>query len=129
MEGGPIGARVTIAAARLVMESWGDCYRNILIDANLVLDFLCGYVDDGRQVSTLLKKGMRFIKEEMRFRVTDEGLAEDEVSTETPNARMARICLPAMNAINPDLEFTIEIPEDFPLCRLPTQDFLLWLEW
>jgi hypothetical protein len=29
----------------------------------------------------------------------------------------------------PDLVFTIETPEGFPLCCLPTLDFLLWLEW
>ena len=34
----------------------------------------------------------------------------------------------AMNAINPDLVFTMEIPEEFPSCWLPTLDFYLWLE-
>ena len=41
---------------------------------------------------------------------------------------MARLCLPAMNAIIEDLTFTIEIPEEFPLNSLPTLDFVLWLE-
>ena len=128
-EGGPIGARVTMAAARLVMQDWGESYMNILIDAKLIVDYLRGYVDDGRQVSTLLEKGMRFVKEKMRFEITREGLEEDEkMKNETKNARMSRLCLPAMNAINEDLTFTMEIPEDFPLCRLPTLDFELWLE-
>ena len=76
LEGGPIGARVTMAAARLVMQTWGEQYMNILIDANLLIDFLRGYVDDGRQVSTILAKGMRFVKEKMRFEITQEGLDE-----------------------------------------------------
>jgi hypothetical protein len=42
---------------------------------------------------------------------------------------MARICLPAMNYIDEDLTFTLEVPEEFPKCRLPTLDFLLWPEW
>ena len=41
---------------------------------------------------------------------------------------MARICQPAMNAINIDLKFTVETPEDYPDKRLPTLDFLIWFE-
>ena len=52
LEGGPIGARVTMCVARLVMQEWGEQYMNILIDAQLLIDFLRGYVDDGRQIST-----------------------------------------------------------------------------
>ena len=128
-EGGPIGARVTMACARLVMQDWGESYRKILEEAKLLVDYLRGYVDDGRQISTLLAPGMRFNVARMRFEITEEGLEEDQRSTESSNARMARLCLPAMNAINCDLVFTMEIPEDFPLCRLPTLDFVMWLEW
>ena len=45
---------------------------------------------------------------------------------ECVNARMLRLCLPLVNSINEDLEFTAETPEDFPLLRLPTLDFSLW---
>ena len=128
-EGGPIGARMTMACARLVMQDWGESYRQILMEAKLLVDFLRGYVDDGRQVSTILAQGMRFSVELMKFVITEEGLEEDKISTESNNARMARLCLPAMNAINCDLVFTMEIPEDFPLCKLPTLDFEMWLEW
>ena len=41
---------------------------------------------------------------------------------------MARICLPAMNSINGDLEFTAEVPEDFADEKLPTLDFATWPE-
>ena len=47
---------------------------------------------------------------------------------ETDNQRMARICLVAMNAINKDLQFTIETQEEFEKERLPTLDFEMWLE-
>ena len=93
------------------------------------MDFLRGFVDDGRQTSTVLKDGMRFNRDEMKFEITEEGLREDKQSNEGNNAQMARLCLSAMNAINEDLVFTTEIPEEFPKCRLPTLDFLLWLEW
>ena len=41
---------------------------------------------------------------------------------------MARICLPATNAINEDLEFTVETEDDFDDKRLPTLDFSIWQE-
>ena len=31
------------------------------------------------------------------------------------------------NNINKNLEVTTEAPEDFPRCRLPTLDFLMWM--
>ena len=46
---------------------------------------------------------------------------------ESSNARMVRVCLPAINSINPNLEFTAEIPEEFPDQKMPTLDFFLWL--
>jgi hypothetical protein len=46
---------------------------------------------------------------------------------ETSNARMVRVCLPAINTINEDLVFTAEIPEEFKDHKLPTLDFYLWL--
>ena len=46
---------------------------------------------------------------------------------ESTNARMSRLCLPAINSINRDLVFTSEIPEEFKDNKLPTLDFYLWL--
>ena len=91
-EGGPIGARATMAAARLVMQSWGEQYLSILLEAGLLVDFLRGFVDDGRQTSTVLKDGMRFNRDEMKFEITEEGLREDKQSNEGNNARMAWLC-------------------------------------
>ena len=127
-EGGPIGARVTMAAARLVMQEWGETYLKIMQDSGIDPELLAGYVDDGRQGSAVLRQGMRFSRETMKFEMTEEAKEDDRNREETPNQRMSRICLPAMNAINEDLTFTVEIPEDFKENRLPTLDFLLWLE-
>ena len=41
---------------------------------------------------------------------------------------MTRQCLPAINSVNKDLVFTCELPEDFKDNKLPTLDFLLWLD-
>ena len=40
---------------------------------------------------------------------------------------MARLCLPLMNSINPDLTFTAEVAEDFEDEKLPTLDTKLWM--
>ena len=49
-----------MCAAKMVMQSWADSYRSILIKAGLRVPLLTGYVDDGRQGGTTLRLGMRF---------------------------------------------------------------------
>ena len=105
-----------MAAARLVMQTWGEEYGEILRRSGLEVDFLNGYVDDNRQESTLLKKGMRFVEREKKFKITMEGLEEDRdiYIKINKNERMARLCLPAMHSINEDLKLTVEIHEELP---------------
>ena len=58
----------------------------------------------------------------------DEELRKTEKKQKEPgNVRMGRLCKEVMCNINEDLEFTTEVPEDFPDKRLPTLDFLLWI--
>ena len=129
--GGPIGARVTMAAARIVMNDWGAKWKEILRATSVITAMLDGYVDDVRHESTSLRMGTRWDAEKKTFNITETAKAEDlhlkYEMHETSNARMVRICLPAINSINPDLEFTAEIPEEFPDSKLPTLDFFLWL--
>ena len=129
--GGPIGARCTMAAARIVMNDWSLKYRKMLTEAGLKIGLLSGYVDDVRQGSTLLKLGTRFNKIKMQFEWNEEAEAEDlarmKKDAESSSSRMARICRPAMDSINEDLKFTTEVAEDFEDKRLPTLDFSMWL--
>ena len=63
------------------------------------------YVDDGRQVTTKLKKGMRYSRETSRFEWNEEAEEEDtkiEKTGEKKDEYMARVCLDALNAINDD---------------------------
>ena len=62
--GGPIGQRPTMAASRLIMTDFFLKYRNILVEAGLEVTLLKVYVDDGRQITSLLRPGMRYEKEE-----------------------------------------------------------------
>ena len=83
------------------------------------------YVDDNRQATSKLKKGSRIVKEEMKFVFKEEWLEEDLKTKETNTQRMVRVCLEAMESINPDLKFTTEIAEDLLNLRLATLDFEL----
>ena len=118
---------VTMCAARMVMQHWARGYSSILLHAGLRIPLLSGYVDDGRQGSTVLRKGSVFDIEKGMFVHDEEQLKLDEKNNEPDNVRMARICLPAMTSINTNLKFTTEAPEDFPGNRLPTLDFTIWM--
>ena len=65
--GGPIGARVTMCAAKIVMQNLARKYTGILLKAGLRVPLISGYVDDGRQGSTVLRKGMRFDEQQREF--------------------------------------------------------------
>ena len=69
MAGGPIGARVTMAAARIVMSDWGEKWGSILEQARIVIGMMDGYVDDVRQHSTCLRYGARWDAETKSFKV------------------------------------------------------------
>ena len=77
MSGGPIGARVTMAAARIVMQSWARSYQAILLKSGLRLTDLSGYVDDGRHMGTTLRRGMRYDKTRKMF-IQDADSRKDE---------------------------------------------------
>ena len=129
-EGGPIGQRPTMAASRLVMTDLFQKYNNILIRSGLKIFLMKVYVDDGRQVTTIMKKGMRYSREEEKFIWKQEAEQEDldmEKKGEKKDEFMARLCLEAMNQINQDLTFTAEVESDFADNRLPTLDFSLWM--
>ena len=125
MSGGPIGARVTMAASSLVMQHWGEEFKKILHSSRIPAPLVKGYVDDGRLVTLALRMGCRYDKSERCFKFSEGALVEDRVRAsegETKVARWARIALEAMNDINPDVQFTAETAEDFVSGWLPTLD-------
>ena len=113
MEGGPIGARVTMCAARLVMQDWGEKYNEILTTAGLKLWTNGGYVDVTRQGTSKIKEGVRFDKEKGSLEFREEWREEDCQAGKSTLKRMSTVCQEAMNSIDPDLEFTVETQEDF----------------
>ena len=96
------------------MQNWAENYEKILTRSGLEVLLLAGYVEDGRQGTTVLPEGMRFCKTENKSKYSTEAAIDDIFKRElgeSKNQRMARTCLEAINSINPDLEFTVESQE------------------
>ena len=101
-----------MAAARIVMSDWGHKWRCILEKAGITIGMFDGYVDDVRQKSSCLRYGSRWDAEANRFMISEEARKEDmgvrKEEKESSNARMVRVCLPAINQVNQDLTFTAD---------------------
>ena len=59
------------------MQHWAREYSGILIKAGLRLPLFGGYVDDGRQGSTVLRKGMMFCEEQKEFIYSEDQKEKD----------------------------------------------------
>ena len=92
-EGGPIGARCTMAASRLVMQKWSENYSLILEASKVEVHDLHGYVDDNRQESELMRRGTRFNQEKKRFTWREDWEREDKEKNEPDEQRMGAVCL------------------------------------
>jgi hypothetical protein len=92
--GGPIVARVTMAVARIIMNNFGRKYRKILELGGLKNFLSSVYVDNSRQKTQNLAKGMRYNVENKIFEITSEAIAEDDEKLregEPVSRRMARL--------------------------------------
>ena len=115
-----------MCVARLVMQQWRDDFKNLLQKSNIKEKLSKIYVDDNRCIIERIKKGWRFDTERKKFVYRSDWEKEDDEKDD--DTRIANEVLKAMNAINPDLEFTIEKEKDFENGRLPTLGFELWSE-
>ena len=59
------------------MQDFFEKYEEVLLKAGLLITLLKVYVDDGRQVTSLLDKGMRYDKEKREFVWSAEAEEED----------------------------------------------------
>jgi len=128
LHGGPIGARITMAVARLVMQNWKDEF-NIILQNSGIEELLHGlYVDDGRALHRKLRYGERYNHNERKFTVDIETERLDKENEIELNELTRVEVLKAMNAVSNDLEFTMELCEDFPDLKLPTLSFSLYAD-
>jgi len=61
--GGPIGARLTMCASRLVMHDWHENFVMRLKQSKFFEKLGGLYVDDGRNMYEVFECGTRFVKE------------------------------------------------------------------
>ena len=124
--GGPIGARLTMAVARLVMQQWKDDFDEILKKSNII-EIMSGlYVDDGRNFIKMLDLGNRFVEDRNVIDFSEKAFKEDTTRGISKEELTKEQILKAMNSVNKDLEFTMETHKDFIDGRLPTLSFSLW---
>ena len=126
MFGGPIGARLTMCLARIVLQQWREEF-SIIIEKSELRELLSKiYVDDNRSIIKIVRPGLRFIEEKSEFVFKQEWVEEDEKMSD--KERTMREVLKAMNSVNIDLKFTMEHESDFGNERLPTLSFEVWSE-
>jgi hypothetical protein len=127
--GGPIGARITMAASRLRMQDWGEKYSMILWRSSIHAYLKPkNYVDDVRQATEEIERGKRFDGSKNAIVYKEEWKVEDDLNNDSNLKRMGEVCLVAMNSISEDMKFTVESEEDFENGRLQTLDFEAWYD-
>jgi hypothetical protein len=109
-----------MCASRMVMQHWARKYTMILLKAGLRVLLLRGYVDDGRQGSTVLRRGMKFDQERSEFIFSEDQLEIDEKENLPDNIRMAQRCLPAINSVNVNLKLPQRPQRTSPTGGSPT---------
>ena len=127
-DSGPIGLRVTMCVARLVMGEWADKLRELLDKSGIKRYLEALYVDDLRFVLSSLPPGWRWSQDDKMFIFKDDWKKEDLDSSESSTRRTSREICKAMNSIYSNLDFTVEIEEDFENARLPTLDCELFMD-
>ena len=70
--GGPIGARLTMCASRLVMQDWHENFILRLKQSKIFEKLGTLYVDDGRNMWEVFDRGTRYVKETGTLEVMDE---------------------------------------------------------
>ena len=124
MFGGPIGARLTMCLARIVLQEWREEFSKIIERSELEELLSKIYVDDNRSITKIVRPGLRFNVENKSFVYDEKWVREDEQLSD--KERTMREILKAMNCVNEDLRFTMEHESDFQNGRLPTLAFEIW---
>ena len=111
-DSGPIGLRITMAVARLVMGEWGEKMRAILTEADIELFVDSLFVDDARYLTSGIPDGVRWSQTENKFIFRKEWQQED--SKMSRSFRTSQELCHAMNSIFSNIKFTFETESDFP---------------
>ena len=108
--------RGTGAVSKLITRDVCQKLRRVLEEGGIEVKMLKMYVDDGRLVVKYVEKGAIYNPILKKIEYTEEQKKVDterEKEGETVDHRIKRLIIPIMNDINKDLEWTVELEEDF----------------
>ena len=120
--GSPIGERLSMAVSRIVMYDWGRKMKATLTSAGMETYLASAYVDDIRFLVSTIRRDQRWNTETNRL---EAGQGTDEDISETRHTALEMKKM--MDQINPDLQFDLELEEDFEDMKLPTLDTAIWM--
>ena len=117
MSGGPIGSRLTMACARIVMCRWGKRVRQALKEGEVetLMDGI--YVDDVRTLILVQEKTWFWSEEEKKYE-----RREQEDNELTRKEHTVQEFNKMLNSLMIKIKFTTETEEDFENKYIPTLD-------
>ena len=130
------------------MIRWIRLVRYNLNTIGVTIWLIIFYVDDVRILTSPIPKGWRWVEKlqsnntwergkwvvrdplasKSEFRFTQEAETEDRIRDEPDLQRNAELVRQMLSGVDKDLEFTMEMSEDFRDKRIPTLDFNIWLD-
>ena len=109
--GGPIGLAVTAWIASITMQCFDNLWTKLLADNKIECLTYVRYVDDARDFTRGLKKGVRWKNGSFSFNKNWE--IEDQNSDVSDDVTIMNLLLEAKNSVMPFLKFTGEAPSQF----------------
>ena len=120
--GSPIGERISMAVARVVMYDWGKRMKETLHSAGIKIYLASFYVDDIRLLVSTIRRDQQW-NEDTGCLETHQQKDEDITVIKHTAQELKKM----MDRINPDLRFELELEEDFEDLKLPTLDTSIWI--
>ena len=127
-DGGPIGVRLSGAVSRIVMGEWDSQLLSILDENNVKVWLSARYVDDITLLLAALKLGYKWNESTRKLEYKKEWEEKDRDEDLSDNKRTMEEVKKIMNSIYPNIQATMEVPDNFPDGKMPILDLKCWVE-
>ena len=121
-DGGSIGSDLTGETSRVVMNDWDVCFLAKVRRLGLILDMYKRYVDDIMIICPPVTPGWNYSN------VSDIMTYKIEETENTDESRSAKVLSDIANSLDPELQFTHDIPENNSDKRMPVLDLKMWTQ-
>jgi hypothetical protein len=123
--GGSIGSTLTGETSRVYMLDWDSIFLSKVKKLLIVIDLYKRYVDDITIVMSSIKKGWRFNPNTDTMEHSEDLANSDNDSDEV---RTFKILQSIANSISPEIQLTVDTPENHKNKRLPVLDLNIWIQ-